>query len=53
MKRTIIKGVLADKQMTDKWFSDQIDEYSINRIIETCNHVEDGEEPTILVKELR
>jgi hypothetical protein len=32
---------------------DQIDEYYINRIIETCNHVDDGEESIILAEELR
>ena len=31
----------------------QIDEYYINRIIETCNHVDDGEEAIILAEELR
>ena len=32
---------------------DQIDEYYINRIIETYNHVDDGEESIILAEELR
>ena len=32
---------------------DQIDEYYINRIIETCNHVDDGEESIILAEELK
>jgi hypothetical protein len=33
--------------------SDQIDVYYINRIIETCNHVDDGEESIILAEELK
>ena len=32
---------------------EQIDEYYINRIIETCNHVDDGEESIILAEELK
>ena len=32
---------------------DQIDEYYINRIIETYNHVDDGEESIILAEELK
>ena len=36
-----------------KKLPDQIDEYYINRIIETCNHVDDGEESIILAEELR
>lgn len=32
---------------------EQIDEYYINRIIKTCNHVDDGEESIILAEELR
>ena len=32
---------------------EQIDKYYINRIIETCNHVDDGEESIILAEELR
>ena len=32
---------------------DQIDEYYINRIIETYNHIDDGEESIILAEELR
>ena len=31
----------------------QIDEYYINRIIDTCNHVDDGEESIILAEELK
>ena len=31
---------------------DQIDEYYVSRIIETCNHVDDGEESIILAEEL-
>ena len=32
---------------------EQIDDYYINRIIETCNHVDDGEESIILAEELK
>ena len=32
---------------------DQIDEHYINRIIGTCNHVDDVEESIILAEELR
>lgn len=32
---------------------EKIDEYYINRIIETCNHVDDGEESIILAEELQ
>ena len=32
---------------------EQIDEYYINRIIETCNHVDEGEESIILAEELK
>ena len=32
---------------------EQIDEYYINRIIDTCNHVDDGEESIILAEELK
>ena len=31
---------------------EQIDEYYVSRIIETCNHVDDGEESIILAEEL-
>ena len=36
-----------------KKLPEQIDEYYINRIIETCNHVDDGEESIILAEELK
>jgi hypothetical protein len=32
---------------------EQIDEYYVSRIIETCNHVDDGEETIILAEELK
>ena len=46
------RSLRKDKNMPPP-LPEQIDEYYINRIIETCNHVDDGEESIILAEELK